>query len=557
MSGEDEVSDIEINSFWNQYIAAIQPIIIKSTNQTKYVINSTLPFQHTFDYYKCDKIERDFTSTQFTQPNVFDYNVQLSTSLDVLFMGDSVAVQYTQALQEAIMNHDLSSHLNRKVIRYSWGEHEGVSIACANQKVSVGTSNVNHNNHEDVIGDTYDIASSGGCIGGWRITGIFQQDKMNMHKLMPNPGGGGWMRGDVRRIKRAMAHMKRSMLTKEEEEEEEAVRTPSYVPVSKNDTGDDEVTLCDINEPKPQKQTIVDPPSDIDIDDDINNTNKTNPTESECLEQDFDVIIHQFPLGWIAKPTTSSFTPEAIHESVQLSHKYFGAKVVILQTVPVINNVQDVLMELDVINKVIKDYSRSNMDRLYQSYNIHNSKSSTDDTTNDGNQQYDREFLPIITLIMDVAKLSYELFAYNAAALNMITNDTVVLNEYAQNQSLSALLNPLLSQRTKCCHDDHRQIIGYTCANDFHTSDHTKINFTSGTTTNATSEIEDCAKTRYSRDGMHWCMDEVGGRINGGLACLLTCLKYSHPDDWLELKTCEQGCNDQYMSLKPVVPGEY
>lgn len=35
---------------------------------------------------------------------------------------------------------------------------------------------------------------------------------MNVHVLMPNTGGGGWMRGDVRRIKRAMAYMKRSTL---------------------------------------------------------------------------------------------------------------------------------------------------------------------------------------------------------------------------------------------------------------------------------------------------------------------------------------------------------
>ena len=84
---------------------------------------------------------------------------------------------------------------------------------------------------------------------------------------------------------------------------------------------------------------------------------------------------------------------------------------------------------------------------------------------------------------------------------------------------------------------------------------------TTTTTTNSTADVTiegDCAKARYARDGMHWCMDEVGGRINGGLSCLLKCLQYSHPDDdWMKLRGCEESCNEQYMSLKPVVPGKY
>ena len=104
---------------------------------------------------------------------------------------------------------------------------------------------------------------------------------------------------------------------------------------------------------------------------------------------------------------------------------------------------------------------------------------------------------------MDVANLSYELFTNNAASLNLITNDTTILEQYIQNKSsLSTLLNPLLSQRTKCCHHKHRQIIGYVCAN--------KTEIRSDTTTSTTyHEVEDCTKTRYARDGMHWCMDEI------------------------------------------------
>lgn len=415
--------------------------------RTEYELVHNLAFENTFDYYKCDEIERESTSSIFTQLNKLDFQAKISTPLKVLIMGDSVGIQYSQALQEATDAH----HSDRKVLRYSWGEHEGIHIASP--------------------------VRGGGAIAGWRITGMLREEQIDNHKQMPNSGGGGWMKGDVKIIKRALATM-----SKQQNSSDISLSSESLQP-----------SLCEVPEATAKRVTVVEPAADGQDD------------KNECLEEDFDIVIHQFPFGWLEKPTTESITYEKIHEAVQLSHKYFGAKTVILQTIPVQNNVIDMITELEAVNNAIFNYSNS--------YEYVDNKISVQNV-----------------LVMDVAKFSYELFAHNAAALGMITNRTDTIDQSLKNNSIAHLLNPLLENRTKCCNDKFPQIIGFTCAEKSFNTD-------------------DCVKTRYSRDGMHWCMDEVGGRINGGFACLLKCIEQeSNVSE--QLRECEKQCNDQFMSLR-------
>ena len=55
-----------------------------------------------------------------------------------------------------------------------------------------------------------------------------------------------------------------------------------------------------------------------------------------------------------------------------------------------------------------------------------------------------------------------------------------------------------------------------------------------------------CTDSGISSDGMHWCMEAIGGNIFSGIACLLGC---AHNGDTEDADACEHVCNINYMSL--------
>jgi len=69
-----------------------------------------------------------------------------------------------------------------------------------------------------------------------------------------------------------------------------------------------------------------------------------------------------------------------------------------------------------------------------------------------------------------------------------------------------------------------------------------------------------CTRNVISIDGMHWCMETVGGRVIGALSCLLQCSLSTNESNiaqvlssekkGLILGNCQQRCNDAFMSLR-------
>jgi len=428
-----------------------------------YKVIQHLEFLNTFDlFYKCNEIsERSDTAPIFKEPTLLDFHVQITTSLKILYLGDSVAMQFSQALQEATG----AKNDARKVLRYSWRDHEGLHIASP--------------------------VRGGGAVAGWRITGMLKQSQMNNYFQMPQTPGGGWMEIDLRKIKRSLALL-----------------DPSTTSTSKSTSSASCLEAL-------KTLRVVDPV--------VENSNST-PESMECEEKDFDVVVHPFPFGWMVKPAINHFTYEAIDEAVQLSYKLFGAKTVILHTVPIQNNVIDMVTELDAINSVIYNYTNS--------YRHRNGENNDNDTTNN-NQQVQN------VLIMDLAALSFELFTHNAEYLRLINMERIMLRMKYKNKTMSSQLNHLLNRRTECCHKEYGQIIAHACAH------------------NIPNMTKKCTRTRYTVDGMHWCMNMVGGRIHGALACLIRCTYTSSSSsniksNFEELKQCEKRCNAQYMSFKPI-----
>jgi len=61
-----------------------------------------------------------------------------------------------------------------------------------------------------------------------------------------------------------------------------------------------------------------------------------------------------------------------------------------------------------------------------------------------------------------------------------------------------------------------------------------------------------CAKwSVITSDGIHWCMDILGGRLNAALACLLRC-SLRDIEEFDDIVVCEKRCNQQYMSLNEI-----
>jgi hypothetical protein len=68
-----------------------------------------------------------------------------------------------------------------------------------------------------------------------------------------------------------------------------------------------------------------------------------------------------------------------------------------------------------------------------------------------------------------------------------------------------------------------------------------------------------CEGNSISVDGMHWCLETIGGRLFAGTSCLLACAFNNETKDGstnsatpTAIRQCEQRCNDAFMSLKSV-----
>lgn len=111
-------------------------------------------------------------------PRAFDFNTTLSTNLNILMMGDSVAIQMAQALEGSLgVNYPKTRDMNdthRQIMRIDWGTtNEGVTLS----KVR-----------------------GGGSLATFRINGWFLKDREGAFEygnLPPLNGAGGWRQQDV------------------------------------------------------------------------------------------------------------------------------------------------------------------------------------------------------------------------------------------------------------------------------------------------------------------------------------------------------------------------
>jgi hypothetical protein len=469
----------------------------KNKHHISYKVIRHLPFNNTFDiFYKCDQSKRKSTTQKFKLFNTFDFQIQMRTSYHILFMGDSVGIQLSQAFQEA---NGIKVDDERFVMRYSWRDHEGLHIAASRSKDRM------MNGDGEVSGFASVSGRGGGAVAGWRITGLLQERQRNNDYQMPPTPGGGWMEVDWRNIKRAL-----HFITTKNQNNDTDVSKPSTTNATKKI----------IIPSSPSPSTCAKSLQSLREITKIGMSLPPNTMYDElrgCPEKNFDVAIFQIPFSWFDKPAVNSMSYHGLNETINLLHTMFGAKIIIVMNVPVTNNLQDIESEMIPINNIVKNYT----DTFTYTSSGHRGNSSE---SGEGGYNDDNSIQAV--LLMDMASFSMELFKENAAALDLIDLSS-------SSASIQEQLNNQLQYRTECCHYAFPQIIGYTCAE---------------VVQNMTKK---CKRTRYSCDGQHWCMNEVGGRINGVMACLIKC-GHDFPSMFEELKICEQQCNKKYMSLERV-----
>lgn len=202
-----------------------------------------------------------------------------------------------------------------------------------------------------------------------------------------------------------------------------------------------------------------------------------------------DIVIFTIPFGWVDLDRISEST---LQEATELANEIFGAQTVVWTSIPFDNNVQT---EIDHENVNSKNTMIQNFCRTWR--------------------PRERKSDPQKILFWDFAGLVSAFLHWNA-------------------RNIGVEGNPNFATHQQCCRMPKVQL------------NRSQALFCSE---RVPRYDRHCAANSFSKDGKHYCMDYIGSRIGAGLACLLVC---AHNDDWSDLRECENRCNDQYMSLKPL-----
>jgi len=163
-------------------ITVIRPPLEESSRKRNkkfisYELVKDLPLQAVYDIVgeKCH-VEGGFMLPEpFQAPGLLDFSTLIDTNLNILYVGDSVAQQFAQVLQEA------THPIKRESIRYTTGDvwFENTHIA---------------------------LTPSGGTVAGTRVTGLMTNNTRDRLRWISPRKGGGWLTRDIREMKRLIRY---------------------------------------------------------------------------------------------------------------------------------------------------------------------------------------------------------------------------------------------------------------------------------------------------------------------------------------------------------------
>lgn len=236
-----------------------------------------------------------------------------------------------------------------------------------------------------------------------------------------------------------------------------------------------------------------------------------------------DVAVLRPQHGWMK---LDEITRDRLIEQVELMHEVFGARVVVISTLPLNNNVitKDDWERVIQINGFIRDI-------------VHDWTPRSEDAV-----QW--------ILVQEFANLTNQMLWHNAIHIGYNTS----LPDFSFPGWESAGSDIFLHRHKALKEIRFEPSIPMVCAH------HIDQPFTT-----KDEPAGPCLFNRISRDGMHWCVESLGPRYSASIACLTGCVYNGNiyngnkkitfdRSTSLKLRQCEQECNERLMTVSPVNP---
>lgn len=240
-----------------------------------------------------------------------------------------------------------------------------------------------------------------------------------------------------------------------------------------------------------------------------------NHHQHEATVSAFDAVVLRIPHGWL---TLEQITRERIYEAIKLSNIHTDARTVIISTLPLNNNVitSSDWIKVAEINHIIRDIAR----------------------TWRPNDNVEVQHV----LVQEFGNFTNQILRMNAEHIQLTNTATPDFTKTNWELSGADFLLKRLSAETFWSSS-----ICMVCAQPVYPRMNDK-----------NVQVEDCIRNKISRDGIHWCVETLGPRFTASIACLLGCVYNGNESnskskaDMIQLRQCEQECNDQFMTIRPV-----
>ena len=225
---------------------------------------------------------------------------------------------------------------------------------------------------------------------------------------------------------------------------------------------------------------------------------------------------------------------QILEDVVDTTFVKIGAPTLIVQTIGINTNAKT-MSELVIANRRIWEYAIAFESKMVANSTIASSIGDGPATTTTHKTKMKTRQI----FVMDIFAYSVTLFLHQSMEIGLISRDfgNELRNKMDNAADYDEYLNLTMSLSEAYNHTSrfsvkgiiHYRKDGHFCAD------------------------KDCnTASIVSADGMHWCIDEMGERMNAAIACLTTCSLKEGQRNVTRKRLCERYCNELYMNISTV-----
>ena len=221
----------------------------------------------------------------------------------------------------------------------------------------------------------------------------------------------------------------------------------------------------------------------------------------------------------------------SLEDLVDTTFVEIGASTLIVQTIGINTNAKT-MSELVIANRRIWEYAIAFESKMEANSTVASSIGDSPATTTPKPKK--RQIF-----VMDIFAYSVTLFLHQSMEIGLISRDfgNELRNKMDNAADYDEYLNLTMSLSEAYNHTSPFSVNG----KNYHRKDG---HFCADKDCNTASIV--------SADGMHWCIDEMGERMNAAIACLTTCSLKEGQRNVTRKRLCERYCNELYMNISTV-----